>query len=168
MSAPLSMAQTAQRSDVEEFLFQEADLLDEWRLPEWLELFTDDAVYYVPATDLPANASPDDSLFYIADDRFRLSERVKRLMKRTAHAEFPHSRTRHLVSNVLIRERLENELGVTSAFVTYRTKDGTTDTYFGRNHYRLVPHKGSFRIREKRCLLDTDGLRPQGRVSIIL
>jgi 2,3-dihydroxy-2,3-dihydro-p-cumate dehydrogenase len=76
------------RTDVEDFLFAEAELLDEWRLPEWLELFTDDAIYYVPATDLAVDASPDNNLFYVADDRFRLSERVKRLMKRTAHAEF--------------------------------------------------------------------------------
>ncbi len=160
--------QDVSRLDVEDFLFQEAELLDEWRLPEWLALFTDDATYYVPATDLPANASPDTSLFYIADDRFRLSERVKRLMKRTAHAEFPHSKTRHLVSNIRIRGRLENELDVSSAFITYRTKDGQTDCYFGSNRYRLVGRDGGLRIREKRCLLDSDGLRPQGRVSIIL
>ena len=45
---------TIARTDVEDFLFAEAELLDEWRLPEWLELFTDDAIYYVPATDLPS------------------------------------------------------------------------------------------------------------------
>ena len=73
------------RSDVEDFLFAEADLLDQWRLPEWLTLFTDDAKYEVPCTDLPPDASPDTNLFYIADDRIRLGERVKRLMKRTAH-----------------------------------------------------------------------------------
>jgi p-cumate 2,3-dioxygenase subunit beta len=168
MSERELVMENVSRAEVEDFLFKEADLLDEWRLPEWLELFTDDAVYYVPATDLPADASPDTSLFYIADDRFRLSERVKRLMKRTAHAEFPHSKTRHVVSNVRIRQRLENELDVGSAFITYRTKDGLTDTYFGTNRYRLVAQNGSFRIREKRCLLDSDGLRPQGRVSIIL
>lgn len=156
------------RADVEDFLFLEADLLDEWRLPEWLELFTEDATYSVPATDLPANASPDTSLFYVADDRFRLSERVKRLMKRTAHVEFPHSRTRHFITNVRIRERHEDELLVSSAFLVYRTKDGVTDTYFGSSRYRLASKGGSFRIRDKRCLLDTDGLRPQGRVSIIL
>jgi p-cumate 2,3-dioxygenase beta subunit len=156
------------RAEVEDFLFTEADLLDEWRLPEWLELFTDDAIYYVPATDLAIDASPDNNLFYVADDRFRLSERVKRLMKRTAHAEFPHSKTRHLVSNVRIRKKIDDELEVGSAFITYRTKDGVTDTYFGSNRYRLIPYNGSFRIKEKRCLLDSEGLRAQGRVSIIL
>lgn len=160
--------QDISRAAVEEFLFAEADLLDEWRLPEWLELFTDDATYAVPATDVPANASPDSSLFYVADDRFRLSERVKRLMKRTAHAEFPHSRTRHVVSNVRIRSRAEAELEVSSAFITFRTKDGVTDTYFGSNRYKLVQIEGHLRIRDKRCLLDSEGLRMQGRVSIIL
>jgi p-cumate 2,3-dioxygenase beta subunit len=89
-------------------------------------------------------------------------------MKRQAHAEFPHSRTRHMVSNVRIRNRTEDEIEVGSSFITYRTKDGVTDTYFGSNRYRLVIHSGKLRIREKRCLLDSDGLRTQGRVSIIL
>jgi p-cumate 2,3-dioxygenase beta subunit len=156
------------RAEVEDFLFFEADLLDEWRLPEWLELFTEDATYSVPTTDLPGDASPETSLFYVADDRFRLSERVKRLMKRTAHVEFPHSRTRHFISNVRIRERESEEVSVSAAFLVYRTKDGVTDAYFGSHRYRLRPMDGAFRIREKRCLLDTDSLRPQGRVSIIL
>lgn len=159
---------TVSRVEVEDFLYAEADLLDEWRLPEWLELFTDDAIYYVPATDLAVDASPDNNLFYVADDRFRLSERVKRLMKRTAHAEFPHSRTRHLVSNVRIKRMVGNEIEVSSAFVTYRTKDAVTDTFFGSIRYRLIRHGDTFRIKEKRCLLDSEGLRSQGRVSIIL
>ena len=50
--------QAIARTDVEDFLFAEAELLDEWRLPEWLELFTDDAKYYVPATDLPSTPHP--------------------------------------------------------------------------------------------------------------
>jgi len=160
--------QNISRAEIEDFLFTEADLLDEWRLPEWLELFTEDGIYYVPSTDVAADASPDRNLFYVADDRFRLSERVKRLMKRTAHAEFPHSRTRHLVSNVRIRSRKDDEIEVGSSFISYRTKDGITDTYFGSNRYRLVADNGALRIREKRCLLDSEGLRTQGRVSIIL
>src|SRR5665213_2567111 len=107
------------RTDVEDFLFAEAELLDEWRLPEWLELFTDDAIYYVPATDLAVDASPDNNLFYVSDARFRLSERVKRLMKRTAHAGYPHSPTRHLVSIGRISKRIGDYLEVSSASITY-------------------------------------------------
>jgi len=156
------------RAQVEDFLFLEADLIDEWRLPEWLALFSDDAHYYVPSTDVAPDASPENNLFYIADDRFRLGERVKRLMKRTAHAEFPRSKLRHLVSNVRIRERAGDEWQVSSAFITYRTKEGQTDVFFGTNLHRLIRVGDDLRIREKRCLLASDGLRPQGRVSIIL
>jgi p-cumate 2,3-dioxygenase beta subunit len=160
--------QSVNRADVEDFLFNEADLLDQWRLPEWLTLFTDDAKYEVPCTDLPPEASSDASLFYIADDRTRLGERVKRLMKRTAHAEFPHSKTSRIVGNVRIRAREENEIGVSCVFQTLRTKDGNTDLYFGTSKYRLAINDDGFRIREKRCLLASEGLRPSGRISIVL
>lgn len=159
---------TIERSKVEDFLFHEADLLDQWRLPEWLELFTDDATYEVPCTDLPADASSDVSLFYIADDRFRLGERVKRLMKRTAHAEFPHSKTSRLIGNVRICESDDDSLRVSAKFQTYRTKDGTTDVYFGTANYRLRLNGDRLQIRDKRCLLAGDGLRPSGRISIVL
>lgn len=160
--------QSANRTEVEDFLFNEAELLDQWRLPEWLTLFTDDARYEVPCTDLPADASSDVTLFYIADDRARLGERVKRLMKRTAHAEFPHSKTSRIVGNVRIQSRREDEIDVTSVFQTLRTKDGVTDLYFGTNKYRLALQDEGFRIREKRCLLGGEGLRPSGRISIVL
>jgi len=156
------------RSDVEDFLFAEADLLDQWRLPEWLTLFTDDAKYEVPCTDLPPDASPDTNLFYIADDRIRLGERVKRLMKRTAHAEFPHSKTSRMVGNVRIRSRTDDEMEVSCVFQTLRTKDGTTDLFFGTSNYRLTTNGDGLRIREKRCVLGSEGLRPSGRISIVL
>jgi p-cumate 2,3-dioxygenase beta subunit len=156
------------RADIEDFLFAEADLIDAWKLPEWLDLFTEDGVYYVPSTDVAPMASPENNLFYIADDRFRLSERVKRLMKRTAHAEFPRSKLRHLVSNVRITERCGDEIHVSTAFITHRTKDGVTDAYFGIALYRLLVQDGKLRIREKRSLLASDGLRSQGRISFIL
>lgn len=156
------------RDQVEDFMFLEAEMLDEWRLKEWLTLFTADGCYYVPTTDSAPNASPDDSLFYVADDRFRLEQRVERLLKRTAHAEFPKSKTRHLVSNVRIRGRKGDELDVGAAVLTYRTKMGLTETYIGSYRYRIAVTPAGLRIREKRCILDMDGLKPNGRISIIL
>ncbi len=161
-------AEAVTRDQVEDFMFLEAEMLDEWRLKEWLTLFTADGCYYVPTTDSMPNASPDDSLFYVADDRFRLEQRVERLLKRTAHAEFPRSKTRHLVSNVRIRARKGDELDVGAAVLTYRTKMGLTETYIGSYRYRLAVTEQGLRIREKRCILDMDGLKPNGRISIIL
>ena len=163
---------TITRAEAEDLLFAEADLLDQWRLEEWLARFTDDAAYLVPSTDLPPGADPAKALFYIADDHARLKERVVRLQKKTAHSEWPRSRTRHLVSNVRVGTPVAGAAGdetpVSAAFVTFRTKGGVTDTYMGRLLYRLRREGGALRIREKRCELDLDGLRPHGRVSILL
>ena len=162
------MSTAITRSEAEDLLFEEADLLDRWQLEQWLELFTDDAAYLVPSTDLPPGTQPDKALFYIADDHTRLKERVVRLTKKTAHSEWPRSRTRHLVSNVRVGSAEGDETPVSAAFVTFRTKNGVTDTYMGRLLYRLKRVDGGLRIREKRCELDLDGLRPHGRVSILL
>jgi len=157
------------RPRIEDFLYHEAALLDDWKLEEWLALFTADARYEVPATDLPRDASPETNLFYIADDAYRLNERVKRLQKKTAHSEFPRSKTRHLVSNVRVLESDASGCRIAAAFITYRTKGGHTDTYIGSSDYRLVAvDGGQLRIRHKRCVLDLDSLRPHGRVSILL
>ena len=168
-----TLALTLTRSQAEDLLFEEADLLDQWRLQEWLALYTADASYLVPSTDLPPGADPAKSLFYIADDHQRMHERVVRLMKKSAHSEQPRSRTRHLVSNVRVGnvpvgDCQGDETAVSAAFVTFRTKHAVTDTYMGRLLYRLRRVDGLWRIHQKRCELDLDGLRPHGRISIIL
>lgn len=156
------------RSEVEDFLFLEADLLDNWQLKEWLALYTKDAEYQVPSTDLPKNADPDNNLFYIADDYMRLEQRVIRLGKKTMWSEYPRSKTRHLVSNVRVLGESDGNILVKAAFVVYRTKWEHTDAYVGSYEYSLRLEADGLKIRKKRCLLDLDGLRPQGRVSILL
>ena len=155
------------RAQVEDFLFHEAELLDGWQLLEWVALFTDDAQYLVPPTDDP-NAAPGETLFLVYDDRHRLGERAKRLLKKTAHAEFPHSRTRHMISNVRVREDTSGAIIATCNFVVYRSKNGVNDVYPGHSIYELVASAAGLRIRSKRAMLDVDTLRPQGKVSVIL
>lgn len=156
------------RAEVEDFLFREAALLNAWRLEEWLALFSDDARYLVPNVAGDPHAPVESTLYLIADDRYHLGERVKRLGKDTAHAEFPHSRTHRLVGNVRIVERCGEGLRVESCFITHRASQGIVDTYFGRHEYILVRADGALLIREKRTILDIDALRPQGRLSIIV
>lgn len=160
--------QTFTRPELEDFFYAEAALLDDWKLTEWLALFTEDARYEVPSTDLPRDAQASTNLFYIADDAFRLSERVKRLLKKTAHAEYPRPKTRHVISNVRILASEGDRCQASAVFVTYRSKSGHTDTYIGISDYQLVRTPNGLRIRSKRCTLDLDSLRPHGRVSIIL
>jgi p-cumate 2,3-dioxygenase subunit beta len=92
------------RAEVEDFLYHEAALLDEWRLNEWQELLTEDAAYYVPPNDQP-EGDHRSTLFLIADDRERIRQRIIRVLDPNCHAEFPHSRTRRLISNVRIIAR---------------------------------------------------------------
>jgi p-cumate 2,3-dioxygenase beta subunit len=168
-TATASAAEASVHREVEDFLFDEAELLDTWRLEQWLALFSEDCRYLVPPGDLPADSSPEKALFYIADNHVLLRERVRRLAKRNAHAEYPHSKTRHFISNVRILPGSEpDELAVRCAFMTHRSRAGVIDTFIGTIHYRLVRQDGKLRIREKRCRLDNDNLREQGRISILL
>jgi p-cumate 2,3-dioxygenase beta subunit len=167
MNAP-ARALSVCRADVEDFLYLEASLLDAWRLEEWLALFVEGASYWVPPAGSEDDVSPATTLIYVADDWFRLTERVKRLGKKTAHVEFPHSRCRHLVSNVRILGGEDGGFDVTSNFVTYRSKGGQTETYLGHHNYELCVRDGDIRILKKTSFLDTDDINDQGKVSIII
>jgi len=158
------------RSAIEEFLYHEADLLDTWRLPEWSELFTDDARYDIASLDAedPLKADPATSLFVLCDDKLRLVSRAKRLMKKTAHAEYPHSKTRHITSNVRIGEVNGDEVAVRANFVIYRRKGDRTVHFMGEAHYLLVVNSNGLKIKRKRCNLDLNTLADQGRLTIIL
>lgn len=160
----------ATRTEVEDFIFAEHDLLDNWRLEAWRDLFTADGEYHIvtPGVEGPETASPDEILFLVSDDQERLQQRVDRLMKPGAHVEYPHSRTNHLVSNVRIEADQSAGIVARTNFLTHRTKADQTVVFVGRHLYRLVRDGSSFRIREKRCILDLDTLQSVGKVSIIL
>lgn len=161
---PLSVG----RVDVEDFLFYEAALLDDWKLNEWLALFEEGASYWVPPAGSDDDVDPAKTLFYIADDWFRLKERVKRLGKKTAHVEYPKSKCRHLISNVRILDGDDDLFRVAANFVTYRSKDGQTETYLGHHLYKMSLKNGKFFIRHKCSYLDTDNINDQGKVSIFI
>ncbi len=156
------------RAEVEEFLFEEAALLDDWKLTEWVALFEVGASYHVPPAGSAEDVDAASTLFYIADDYHRLTERVKRLLKRTAHVEYPHSRLRHMVSNVRILSGSDEAFTVTSNFATYRSKRGRTELYFGHHRYLMTLSDGSMLIRQKTSFLDSDDIAEQGKVSIII
>ena len=99
--------------------YEEAALLDRWRLEDWLELLTDDAEYEVPSTDAPLSKTGD-ALFLIADDFNRIKARVKRLNDPEAHAESPRSRTRRMISNVRITKLQGADIHAAANFSVYR------------------------------------------------
>jgi len=156
------------RSRVENFLYAEAALLDAWQLEDWLALLTEDARYHVPSNDQP-DTNPAETLFMIADDIHRLRARVARLQDRSAHAEFPHSRTRRMISNVRIVAQTGVEFDVEANFlVCHFRREGRQRDYVGRYRYRLRRTGESFLIARREAVLDAWELGQLGSVSFIL
>ena len=162
MSAPDAVT----RGQIEDFLYGEAALLDAWKLDEWLALLTEDATYRVPSNDRP-DADPRGTLFTIADDIARIRARVTRLNDRNAHAEFPPSRTRRLITNVRIVER--NPLLVEANFVVYRyRRNEDVREFVGRYRHELRVQGKKILIARREAILDAMELASLGAVSFIL
>lgn len=158
------------RAEVEDFLYHEAALLDAWKLDEWLALLTDDARYHVPSNDAP-DGDPADTLFLIADDIARIRGRVARLKDPQAHAEFPHSRTRRMISNVRIVEPGSDpgDVTVEANFTVHRfRRNQQVSQFVGRYRYRLRLVDGKPRIALREAILDSEELGGLGAVSFIL
>jgi benzoate/toluate 1,2-dioxygenase beta subunit len=100
---------------VVEFLHREARLADEARYAEWLALWTDDAVYWVPATTDPA-ADPDKHLSHIYDNRGRLETRIKLLQTGHRYSQEPASPMRRLIANIEVASAENGELVAESNF----------------------------------------------------
>jgi p-cumate 2,3-dioxygenase subunit beta len=166
------------RADVEDFLFAEARLLDEWRLDEWLELFEPAGRFEVPTTDWEGWDSATAG-FFVCDDHDLLAARVKRLKNRKAHAENPRSRTHRMISNVILLEQAADTVSVTANFVINRYRDGGTNTYVGRyQHVLALPtaadpagqgsRREGMRFRLRRAVLVAEAMAPGARLSFIL
>ena len=168
MNQQFGEAATASRQEIEDFLFHEADLLDRWKLDDWLALMTEDAAYYVPPNDKP-EADHRYTLFTIADDIVRLRERVIRLKDPNCHAEYPPSRTRRLITNVRITGIAGDLISVAANFAVYRYRRGEPVREFvGHYRHKLRRVDGLLKFTERRAILDAQELGAMGSVSFIL
>jgi len=149
--------------DVQQFLFREARLLDERRFKDWIDLFTDDLLYWAPllTNRTGRNAKLEVEKFgesaHFEDGKVSLSNRVKRLDTGMAWAEIPPSRTRHLVSNVEVElvEGRENEIRARSAFLVYRSHlESDEEIYAGARIDLLRRENGGLKIARREIHLD--------------
>ncbi len=154
------------RQLVEDFMYMEAHLLDEWRLAEWFALMTEDVRYEVPATDVRGDYL--DTLAIISDDAARLRQRVGQLLGNVMWCENPRSRTHRLIGNVCVLGEKDGELDVIANFIIHRFGNGRSDTFVGKYAYALVRAGDSFKIRRRTVLLDHESLIEQAKISIIL
>lgn len=118
------------RAEITDLLYHEAELLDEGRLREWLDLLTDDVVYQVPVrvhkeqTGESRVTGVQDNSFHLDENATSLLMRVERVETGFAWAEEPPSRIRHMVTNVRVRSvpDPDDELDVRSYVLVYRSR----------------------------------------------
>ena len=146
--------------EVCQFLYYEAELLDDRRFEEWLKLLTDDIQYRMPVRvtkEKKDGPDIDESSSYFEDNLVTLTSRIARLGTKSAWADDPPSRTRHFISNVLVNPGASNtEYLVTSAlhFVRSRGSESANDQLTGKRK-DLIRRVGSeLKIASRSVYLD--------------
>jgi 3-phenylpropionate/cinnamic acid dioxygenase small subunit len=135
----------------EQFLLQEARLLDEGKFDDWLALFTPEAWYWVPSeTD---QADPVETVSLIYDDRRLLETRVRRLASPRMYSQEPRSRTSRIVTNVTVEEADRNSATVRSKFMMIEYRREQQRLFGGTMIHRLVQAGGRIMIAWKRVNL---------------
>jgi len=140
---------------VDEFLYHEARLLDTGQLEAWLELFTEDATYWLPLER--DQKDPLETSSIIHDDRTLLGLRVKQARHPRAHARLPLARTVHQVGNVVVEEA-NDEVRVSSTLQVVEFRNEKQRLYGALVEHRLRRMNGSFKIAHKRVdLVNSEG-----------
>jgi 3-phenylpropionate/cinnamic acid dioxygenase small subunit len=161
--------------EVEQFLYEEAELLDDRRFHEWLDLFTDDAHYWMPIRSTRSRGDEQNEFTkdwensYFDEDKPMLAQRVAKFDTGYSWAEDPPSRTRHLVSNVRVRAGAEPaELTVRCHFNVYRSRMATDeDLWVGEREDRLRRVDGTWRIAGRKIFLDQTVLKSKNLSSFL-
>lgn len=154
----------ALQQEIEQFLYHEAELLDDHRIAEWVDLMADDIRYFMPlrTTRGPRERDREYSsaheIAYFDESKASLQLRLRKLQTGGAWAEEPPSRTRHLVTNVrIVAGGKPDEYEVKSAFLVYRNRsERQTDIFAGEriDGLRRADTAAGFRVFNRLILLD--------------
>ena len=141
--------------NAEQFLYHEARLLDTQQLEAWLELFTEDATYWVPLER--DQKDPLETSSIIHDDRTLLELRVKQARHPRAHARQPLARTVHQVGNILVEEG-KDEIKVHSTLQVIEFRNEKQRIHGALVEHRLRKVNGGYKIAHKRVeLVNSEG-----------
>jgi benzoate/toluate 1,2-dioxygenase beta subunit len=139
------------KSEFENFIFREARLADEGCYEEWLSLWTEDAVYWVPCGDGDTDPTRNVSLIY--DDRTRLADRVARLASGAVLAQDRTLKIRRLISNFEIEEAGGMETKVESNFIIVEVRGSSQYMWCGRSVHILRKLGEELKIARKTVFL---------------
>ena len=151
---------------IEHFLQDEADLLDCADLENWINLFTEDGTYWMPAT--PDQDDPLNHISHIYDDRVMMEIRKRNFVHPRAASKEPTIRCSHLLGNIRLHGvSSDGLLRVESKFhvvVWYRESQRI---YAGRCEHLLRQEEDQLKIYRKRVdLLNADS--PQQSLILYL
>jgi len=166
-SGPVAMSsQQTLWFELMQFYIREAWLLDERRFKEWLDLFTDDVLYFMPRRknvlrrELHREVTPLGDLAILEEDKRYLEMRVARLETGMAWAEDPPSRTRHLVGNLEATPMENGEVSARTAFLVYRSHLETDQQLLSGSREDVLRRTGddTWQVARRTILLDANVL----------
>jgi 3-phenylpropionate/cinnamic acid dioxygenase small subunit len=143
------------------FLFREARHLDKGEWSEWVAMYREDAVYWLPAWrdeyETTEDPQTEVSLIY-HNTRLGLEERIARIESRKSITALPLPRTLHLIGNVELRDAgpAHIELESTFAVHVYDPRTAKEHTRFGRYQHRISTAQETWRIAKKKIILVND------------
>jgi len=152
--------------EIEAFLYAEAELLDERRFEEWLDLLTEDVRYWMPmrrnvkfGEQTRENTRERQDMNWFDEGKETLTQRVRQILTGVHWAEEPLSRVCHMVSNVQILQASAEEVTVSSRFLVYRNRLETeTDFFVGKRQDVLRKVNGQWKIARRQIILDQNVL----------
>jgi 3-phenylpropionate/cinnamic acid dioxygenase small subunit len=159
LSDPTCIPGSPLYGEVLEFLYREAEMLDDCRFQDWIGLFAEDIHYTMPVrtTQFRARGAGFQEVSFFDDNIHSLTTRVQRLQTDSAWAETPPSRTRHFLTNVLVQPGEQStEYAVVANFMVTRSRgDQGYQMFTGRREDSLRRLScGEFRIARRRILVD--------------
>ncbi|HEX2197272.1 MAG TPA: aromatic-ring-hydroxylating dioxygenase subunit beta [Burkholderiales bacterium] len=134
--------------EVEQFLYRQSDLLDTKQWQGWIDLFTDEGVYWMPAD--PAHTHWDGVPAIFAEDKNLMNVRMKRVLHPDAWSQRPLWGTNHVVSNVMIETAAADEIVVRSRFHMLELRRDDVRHFAGSYRHHLQKAGESFRIQLQR------------------
>lgn len=136
---------------IEQFLYREARYVDEHDYDAWEALWTDDALYWVPAGDDSADPATQVSVIY--DNRRRIATRLEQLRTGKRHSQSPPSNLRRVLSNIEILDHESQDTVVGANFVLAESRVRGIELWAGRTTYRLRVVDGEIRLAYKKVEL---------------
>jgi 3-phenylpropionate/cinnamic acid dioxygenase small subunit len=154
--------------EAEQFVYREARLADELRYDEWEALWTEDAVYWVPANG--DDIDPERQMSIIFDNRARISTRIRQLNTGKRHSQTPPSRMRRLLSNVELvapETGAEGDIGAGANFLVCESRERGVRIWGGRALYTLRRSRHGLQMARKTVLL-VDSDRPLRTMAFLV